>query len=63
MPDTMPKVEEEIEKICKKLAPDNELLRFQLDFHLHAFAYMVVKEYMKMMADEEPYKPEDVRHG
>ena len=63
MPQEMHKVEEEIRKICYKLAPENEILRHELDFHLHGFSVTVIKEYIKMMAEEKPYNPDEVRHG
>jgi hypothetical protein len=63
MPQGMPKVEEEIEKIKRKIAGDNEILAHELDFFLHGFSVTVIQEYRKMMADEIAYKPEEIKHG
>ena len=63
MPQGMPKIDQEIEKICQKLAPESEEMRLELDFQLHGFAILVMREFRKMMAEDSEYSPEEVKHG
>ena len=50
-------LDEEIEKISHQIAKDNDLLAFQIRHWMHYIGARFIKEYSKIMRDEE-YKPD-----
>lgn len=59
MPQGMPKIDQEIARICK-LFPSAE----RLDFHLHNLVITSIREFRKMMAEDSgSYSPDEVKHG
>lgn len=57
-------LDEEIEKISKKLSGDNKILQDNIEFNMHYLVAFVMHEHGKISRGEnEIFKPDEVRHG